>query len=594
MKRRDFLKAIAFTAVAATPAASWAAGRFGRKKPLRPNIIIIMSDDMGYSDIGCYGSEISTPTLDALAAGGLRFTRFYNTARCCPTRASLLTGLYPHQAGVGHMMADRGQDGYRGDLNRNCVTIAEVLKAAGYSTYACGKWHVTKNTRAEGPQDKYNWPLQRGFERFYGTIHGACSFWDPSTLVRDNTLITPPSDREYQPEEPYYYTDAISDNAARFIRRHDRSNPFFMYVAYTAAHWPMHARPRDIAKYKGKYDAGYGPVRKARFEKMKELGVIKPEAELSPPPASWGDIKDKKWEAACMEVYAAMIDSIDQGIGRIAGALKDKGIFDNTLVFFLQDNGGCAESGGRGTKPHPRASKPTLPPLPPDAQHYFGSVPQQTRDGWPVRRGHVMPGPADTYIGYGKNWANVSNTPFREYKHWVHEGGISTPLIAHWPAGIRAKNELSHQHGHLIDLMATCVDVSGATYPSRYKGQKIKPMEGKSLAPVFENKPIKREALYWEHEGNRAVRAGKWKLVAKGRAGQDDVVWELYDIEADRSELHDLAAEEPKRLKEMVGLWQAYAERANVLPWPVSTKTTVKTKPAREKSKKRDRKSNNR
>ncbi|UCD58014.1 MAG: sulfatase-like hydrolase/transferase, partial [Candidatus Hydrogenedentota bacterium] len=369
MKRRDFLKAIAFTAVAATPAASWAAGRFGRKKPLRPNIIIIMSDDMGYSDIGCYGSEISTPTLDALAADGLRFTRFYNTARCCPTRASLLTGLYPHQAGVGHMMADRGQDGYRGDLNRNCVTIAEVLKSAGYSTYACGKWHVTKKTRAEGPQDKYNWPLQRGFERFYGTIHGAGSFWDPSTLVRDNTLITPPSDREYQPDEPYYYTDAISDNAARFIRRHSRSKPFFMYVAYTAAHWPMHARPRDIAKYKGKYDAGYEPVRKARFEKMKELGVIKAEAKLSPPPASWGDIKDKKWEAACMEVYAAMIDSIDQGISRIVEALKDKGIFDNTLVFFLQDNGGCAESGGRGAKPNPRASKPTLPPLAPDAQH---------------------------------------------------------------------------------------------------------------------------------------------------------------------------------------------------------------------------------
>lgn len=596
MNRRDFLKAIAFTAVAATPTASWAASRFGGKKSRRPNIIIIMSDDMGYSDIGCYGSEISTPTLDALAAGGLRFTRFYNTARCCPTRASLLTGLYPHQAGVGHMMADRGQDGYRGDLNRNCVTIAEVLKTAGYSTYACGKWHVTKKTRPEGPQDKYNWPLQRGFERFYGTIHGAGSFWDPSTLVRDNMLITPPSDREYQPDEPYYYTDAISDNAASFIRRHDRSRPFFMYVAYTAAHWPMHARPRDIAKYKGKYDAGYEPVRKARFEKMKELGVIKPEAELSPPPASWGDIKDKKWEAACMEVYAAMIDSIDQGISRIVEALKDKDIFGNTLIFFLQDNGGCAESGGRGDKPNPRASKPTLPPLAPDVQHYFGSVPQQTRDGWPVRRGHVMPGPADTYIGYGKNWANVSNTPFREYKHWVHEGGISTPLIAHWPAGIRAKNELRHQPGHLIDLMATCVDVSGASYPDHYKGERIKPMEGKSLIPVFENKTIKRDALYWEHEGNRAVRAGKWKLVAKGRAGQDDVVWELYDIEADRSELHDLAAQEPERLKEMVGLWQAYAERANVLPWPASTKTPAKTKPARQtdKSKKRDRKSRNR
>jgi len=538
---------------------------------------------MGYSDIGCYGSEIKTPTLDALAADGLRFTQFYNTARCCPTRASLLTGLYPHEAGVGHMMADRGQDGYRGDLNRNCVTIAEVLKTAGYSTYACGKWHVTKMTQPEGLQDKYNWPLQRGFDRFYGIIHGACSFWDPSTLVRDNTMITAPSDPEYQPEEPYYFTDAISDNAARFIRQHDQGNPFFMYVAYTAAHWPMHARPRDIAKYKGKYDAGYEFVRKARFEKMKELGVIKPDAELSPPPASWSSIKDKKWEAACMEVYAAMIDSMDQGIDRIVNALKDKGIFDNTLVLFLQDNGGCAESGGRGTQPDPRPSKPTFEPLPPDAQHYFGSVPKQTRDGWPVRRGHVMPGPADTYIGYGKNWANVSNTPFREYKHWVHEGGISTPLIAHWPAGIRAKNELRHQPSHLIDLMATCVDISGATYPNRYKGKKIKPMEGMSLVSAFENRPIKRDVLYWEHEGNRAVRIGKWKLVAKGRAGQNEVDWELYDVEADRSELHNLAAEQPGRLKEMVDIWSNYAKRSNVLPWPKSTEKTTKTKTDKKK-----------
>jgi len=578
MRRRDFLKAFTYGVVTASPVASLAARRAGNKKAPQPNIVIIMSDDMGYSDIGCYGSEINTPTLNTLAADGLRFTHFYNTARCCPTRACLLTGLYPHQAGVGHMMADRGQDGYRGDLNRNCVTIAEVLKTAGYSTYASGKWHVTKKTEPQGPQDKYNWPLQRGFDRYYGTITGAGSFWDPSTLVRDNKMITPPSDPEYKPDETYYYTDAISDNAARFVREHDASKPFFMYVAYTAAHWPMHARERDIAKYRGKYDDGYEAIRKSRLERMKKLGVVKADAELSPAPESWSAIKDKKWEAACMEVYAAMIDSMDQGIGRIVRSLKAKGIFDNTLIFFLQDNGGCAESGGRSDRPHPRADTPSLAPLALEAQHYFGSLPKQTRDGWPVRRGHVMPGPADTYIGYGRNWANVSNTPFREYKHYVHEGGISTPLVAHWPIGITSKNQLRQQPSHLIDLMATCVDVSGATYPSRYKEQQIKPMEGKSLLGAFANKPIRREIIYWEHEGNRAVRVGKWKIVAKGRAGQDKVNWELYDIEADRSELHDLAAQQPERLKKMVNIWLDYARRANVLPWPVTAKKAAKKK----------------
>jgi len=544
--------------------------------PARPNIIIMMSDDMGYCDIGCYGSEIKTPVLDSLAAGGVRFTQFYNTARCCPTRACLLTGLYPHQAGVGHMMADRGQDGYRGELNRNCMTIAEVVKSAGYSTYAVGKWHVTKGTQVDGP--KHNWPLQRGFDRFYGTIHGACSFWDPSTLVRDNTMITPPSDPEYRPDEPYYYTDAIADNACRTIRQHKADKPFFMYVAYTCAHWPMHARPRDMAKYEGKYDAGYEAIRQARFEKMKRLGLIRRDAELSPAAGSWDDVQDKRWEAACMEVYAAMIDNMDQGIGRIVATLQEKGELDNTLILFLQDNGGCAEGGGRGDKLNPRGEKPSFDPLPPDAQHYMGSRPQQTRDGWPVRAGRVMPGPADTYIGYGKNWANVSNTPFREYKHWVHEGGISTPLIAHWPAGIKAKNELRRQPAHLVDLMATCVDLSGAEYPTEYQGHAIKPREGKSLAPAFAGKDIPREAIYWEHEGNRAVRTGNWKLVAKGRAGQDEVQWELYDVEADRSELHDLAGKHPDRVRELSALWQTYAERANVVPWPGGGRKSPKKK----------------
>ncbi|RKY08567.1 MAG: arylsulfatase, partial [Planctomycetota bacterium] len=490
-------------------------------------------------------------------------TRFYNTARCCPTRASLLTGLYPHQTGVGHMMKDRGQDGYRGDLNNNCVTIAEVLKQAGYATYMAGKWHVTKHNKVDGP--KFNWPLHRGFDRFYGTIHGAGSYWEPSSLVRDDTMITVPTDKEYQPKEAYYYTDAISDNASRFINEHDAAKPFFMYVAYTAAHWPMHARERDIAKYKGKYDKGYEAIRKRRLAKMKSLGVVKPDAEMSEQAGDWSKVEDKKWEAACMEVYAAMVDSMDEGIGRIVKSLKDKGLFENTIIFYLQDNGGCAEGAGRGGKPNPRKDKPSFEPVPPEQQLYFGSVPKQTRDGWEVRRGHVMPGPADTFIGYGKNWANVSNTPFREYKHWVHEGGISTPLIVSWPAGIKTRGRLRHQPGHLIDIMATCIDAAGANYPKEYKGKHIKPMEGKSLLPALvKDKPVQREAIFWEHEGNRAIRMGKWKLVAKGRKGR----WELYDIEADRSELHDLADAQPGRVKQMADVWEAYAKRTNVIPWP--------------------------
>ena len=283
----------------------------------RPNIVLIMSDDMGYSDIGCYGGEIRTPNLDRLAADGLRFTQFYNTARCCPTRACLLTGLYPHQTGVGYMMQDRGTDGYRGDLNRNCVTIAEALGKSGYKTYMSGKWHVTKQTQPKTEADKYNWPRQRGFDRFYGTIHGACSFWDPSTLCRGNEMISPFADNEYQPSDPYYYTDAISDQAARFIRENPSGEPFFLYVAYTAAHWPLHARQRDIAHYKGKYDEGYQAVREARLKKMKRLGVVKKDVKLSKAAGAWDSIEHKDWEAANMEVYAAMVDAMDQGIGEI-------------------------------------------------------------------------------------------------------------------------------------------------------------------------------------------------------------------------------------------------------------------------------------
>ena len=527
----------------------------------RPNIIVIMADDIGYSDIGCYGGEIETPTLNGLAEGGLRFTQFYNTGRCCPTRGCLLTGLYPHQSGIGWMMTDRGHDGYRGDLNNNCRTMAEVLKPAGYSTYGVGKWHVTKHVQPDGP--KHNWPRQRGFDRFYGTITGAGSFFDPGTLTRDNQNITPTTDPEYKPEQ-YYYTDAISDNAVRYIDDHCEQNadkPFFMYLMYTAAHWPMHALPKDIAKYKGRYDDGYAPVRNRRAKRVVELGLVSDACEPAPLIGDWESVEHKAWEARCMEVYAAMIDSMDQGIGRVVSSLKKNNEFDNTLIVFMQDNGGCQETiGRRGDFKRPVA--PSMRKIPHD-EIRLDVIPKQNRAGVPTLTGPgIMPGPEDTYIAYGLNWANVSNTPFREYKHFVHEGGISTPLIAHWPAGIKRHGELEHQPGHLIDIMATCVDLSEAEYPQKIGDNEIKPLQGVSLKPAFTGKSLNREQpLFWEHEGNRAVRDGDWKLVAK-----ENKPWELYDLKTDRSETHNLVSEKPELAKDLEAKWDAYAARADVLP----------------------------
>ncbi|MGC4003171.1 MAG: arylsulfatase [Pirellulales bacterium] len=365
----------------------------------KPNIVVILTDDMGYSDLGCYGGEIRTPNLDKLAAGGVRYTQFYNTARCCPTRAALLTGLYPHQAGIGHMMEDRGVDGYRGNLNKHCVTIAQVLKPAGYKTYALGKWHVTP-TGANG--DRANWPLQRGFDRYYGTIAGAGNYYDPTALTRDNTPITAATDPDYRPKE-FYYTDAITDNAVTFLADHAAKtpqDPFFMYVAYTAAHWPMHAPEDAIAEYKGFYDAGYEKFRADRLKKMKEIGLVPADQELTPPAGDWSKVANKPWELRCMEVYAAMVTRMDHGVGKIVDELRRTKKLDDTLILFMQDNGACAEDMGRVA----------------------------------ALKAGTLPGPKESNLAYGENWANVSNTPFREYKHWTHEGGISTPLIAHWPA----------------------------------------------------------------------------------------------------------------------------------------------------------------
>lgn len=539
--------------------------------PARPNIIVILSDDMGYSDLGCYGGEIPTPNLDALAAGGVRFTQFYNGARCCPTRASLLTGLYPHQAGLGHMVEDLGTPAYRGNLGRNAVTIAEALKPAGYRSYMAGKWHVTPGRPVERMKEyRDNWPRERGFDRFYGTIRGSGSFWDPSGLVREREFISPFADPEYQPKE-YYYTDAITDHAVRYVQDHARENrgqPFFLYVAYTAAHWPMHAPDAEIAKHRGRYAAGYDAVRRARWEKQKRLGLADDTWRWTPTVADFAAAADPAFEERCMEVYAAMVGIMDRGIGQLVDELKATGQYENTLILYLQDNGACAETNGRRGKAAPRAAAPSLAPMPAEALQ-FNNAPPQTRDGWPVRQGiGVMPGAPDTYLAYGEAWANVSNTPFREYKHWVHEGGIASPFIVHWPAAIRgtAAGALCAEPAHLIDIMATAVDLAGVAYPETFNGHAIQPVEGRSLRPLFAapsgGLPGGPRALYWEHEGNRAMREGRWKLVSKHPGP-----WELYDLASDRTETRDLAAAQPERVAAMAAAWQRWADRVGVEPW---------------------------
>ncbi|WP_269540689.1 arylsulfatase [Cerasicoccus fimbriatus] len=513
-----------------------------------PNFILILNDDMGYSDLGCYGGEVNTPSLNSLAEGGLRYTQFYNTARCCPSRASLLTGLHPHQADVGHMMGNDDVDGYLGDLNAQAVTIPEALKAAGYRNYMSGKWHVTRYTEQEDP--KHNWPLQRGFDDFFGMIGGAANFWQVSTLAEGNERIDP-----LATPDDFFFTDAISDRAIQQITQHaadHRDLPFFQYVAYTAPHWPLHAHEEDIAKYKGRFDAGWDQLREERLQRMIDMGIIDPDWDLTdrdPDVGPWADQPHKEWEARRMEVYAAQIERMDRGIGRIIQSLKDTGQYENTVIIFLADNGGCAEELHETWGPGMMGK----------------SIAEFTRDGRKVQIGNdpsVMPGGEETYQSYGVPWANVSNTPFRLYKHWVHEGGIATPFIVHWPAGIEAKGEFRTQCAQLPDVMATFLDLAGATYPTERAGQRVKPLEGFSIAPTFQDKDFGRKVLCWEHEGNKALRRGKWKLVCRHPGD-----WELFDMETDRTEMHDLAAEHPALVEELAALWQDWADRVGVIDW---------------------------
>ena len=504
----------------------------------------------------------------------MRFTQFYNTSRCCPTRASLLTGLYSHQTGVGLMTGDRGHEAYRGNLNRRCVTIAEALRPAGYRTYMSGKWHVTRHIAPNGNKD--NWPLQRGFDRFYGTITGAGSFFDPATLCRGNTYVTPENDTEYQPDR-FYYTDAITDQAVRFVREHDKEQakqPFFLYVAYTTAHWPMHALEADIQKYAGVYDDGFEAIRAQRLARARELGVIDKKWTLSQIPRAWADTPHHEWEVRSMQVYAAMIDRMDQGIGRLVAELERQGQLDNTLIVYLQDNGGCAEWFGRASNAKDIANV-TYEPLGKDGLQKKIWPPMQTRDGRAVRTDpETMAGDEDTFIGYGRGWANVSNTPFSGYKHDALEGGISTPFVVHWPNGIAKdrRNTITDDPCHLMDVMPTFLAAARADYPQIHGDQNVQPPEGINMAPALRGEPLRRNApLCFEHHGNLGLREGRWKIVSQYSKTQP-IRWQLYDMHADRTEQHDLAGKQPERLAALAAKWQAWADRVGVQPWPFANK----------------------
>ncbi len=515
----------------------------------KPNILLILNDDMGFSDIGCYGGEIDTPNLDRLAHRGLRFTQFYNSPRCSPSRASLLTGLHPHQTGIGILTYPTGPEGYAGNLNNQCVTIAEALKPGGYRCYMSGKWHVASNLLE--PTD--TWPLQRGFDEFFGTIIGAGSFYHPNTLTQGNENI------EHQAIEDsgFFYTDAISDRAVDFIRDHESKHPktpFFQYVAYTAPHWPLHAHDEDIAKYKGRFDAGWDALREERMQRLVAMGLIDPAWKLTgrdPSQPQWEDADNKQWRLRCMEVYAAQVDRMDQGIGRIIQSLEDTRRLDNTLIIFLSDNGACAED-----IPDDVVMEELVNDLMIARSH--------TRDGEDVVLGNIpeiMPGPENTYQSYGTAWANMSNSPFRLYKHWAHEGGVSTPVICHWPNGISDPGDLRHTPCQLPDIMATVLEIAGVEYPQTFQGRPILDLEGQSLVAVFARDELPERPLFWEHEGNAAVRLGRWKLVRE-YPGQ----WELYNMLEDRTETNDISAQHPDVVEGLIRQYDSWAQRCGVIP----------------------------
>ncbi|MGI8907397.1 MAG: arylsulfatase [Candidatus Sumerlaeaceae bacterium] len=517
----------------------------------KPNILLIVADDLGFSDLGCYGSEIATPNLDKLAAEGVRFSQFYNGTRCCPSRASLLTGLYAHKAGVGLMVSDNGTSfpAYRGFLTTNSLTLAEALKPAGYRTYMVGKWHLSQKVT----------PVHRGFDEFYGMLGGINHFFAEKPGYRRLPEGRPV--RQYDAGK-FYATDVFGDYALDFINdaRTSASQPWFLYLAFSAPHFPLHALPEDIAKYASMYQQGWDKIREGRLERQKRLGLIDADTTLPPrstippnwvaDPHGWSGKENPAWEsiqparqrdlARRMAVYAAMVDRLDQNVGRVLEDLRAHGDLDNTIVLFLSDNGACAEwdpwgfdkSSGTDNVLHTEAELDD------------------------------MGGPA-SYLSYGSGWANASNTPLRLYKHYIHEGGISSPLIVHWPAQLKADGAWRKQAGHVIDVMPTLLEVAGVSYPETRSGHELPALAGVSLLPALRGEPLQREYLAWEHEGNRGIRVGDWKLVSVGANA-----WELYDMRKDRLELLNRADAEPDLVKQMSDKWDLWAAENQVLPQP--------------------------
>ncbi len=491
-------------------------------KPSVPNIVVILADDMGYSDLGCYGGEIDTPNLDALAKDGLRFTEFYNTARCCPSRASLLTGLYPHRAEMGWMTAaDMGRPGYSNELSADTRTISEALGHVGYATAMVGKWHVTNDASYKtGPNG--SWPFERGFDRFYGTIAGAKDYYKPTMLYDDSEPVK-------DIPEDYYYTRAITERAVGFIHDAPEDKPLFLYVAFYAPHFPLQAPDTTIAKYKGLYDVGWDHHRAERIQRQKQLGIVPADTELSerdPSVPAWEELSDEKRADMIdrMTIYAAQVDELDQGVGRVVEALKASGRFENTLIMFMSDNGAVGLSlWGRGT--HEQLNQ----------------------------TGH--------YTDYGRGWSNMSNTPYRLYKRYAHEGGVRTPLIVHWPGHIDDPGALRDDPGHIIDILPTSLAVAGN--PDIRTDRATLIPDGISLLPAINGEGLDPDRpLFFEHEGHHGVRMGRWKLVALKAKSP----WELYDLQTDRTEMHDLSAKHPGKVKELAKLWNDWAERCNVLP----------------------------
>lgn len=506
----------------------------------RPNVVLILADDLGFSDLGCYGGEIRTPVLDELGRGGVRFSQFYNTARCSPSRASLLTGLHPHQTGIGVLTRPDRPEGYPGTLDARCATIAERLRAAGWRTWMSGKWHLS--SEVQSPDD--SWPTRRGFERFFGTLAGCGSYFAPQTLTRGEQ----PAEDSHE-DGDFYYTDAISDEAVGWIDHHGTSGddaPFFLYLAYTAPHWPLHAPEAEIDAYSGAFDVGWDRLREGRLARLVAEGILPPDTALSerdPTQPAWSDEPEKAWQARRMQVYAAQVEAMDRGIGRVLEALERAGVRDDTVVVFLSDNGGSAEELPIGDRDR-FAQKDTV-------------LRAGTRDGRPVQVGNqpdVPPGAEDTYASYGVPWANLSNAPLRRYKRWVHEGGISSPLLVSWPNGRLADGAVVAAPFQLVDVLPTVLEITDVTAPDA--------VEGRSMLAALRGGRVASAPLFWEHIGNAAVRDGRWKLV-RDHPG----AWELYDIDVDRAEAHDLAAGRPALASRLAQDWQHWADRVGVIAW---------------------------